>query len=163
MLPRITSLEPCDLPDFAALLRQDGHPPETFVTAHREHLSGDRTVLVARVGEAVGGFVSLLNRPRAGKASHEVSGWYVSIAHRGQGLGRLLLSAAEALAMTRGARQTALALPARCDPAALHLATRLGYECESDRLEPLTPWDSVRVLVKSLVPLPFRSAQALAA
>jgi ribosomal protein S18 acetylase RimI-like enzyme len=163
-LPRIASLEPFDLPDFAALLRQDGHLPGEFVKRYRQHLTDECTILVARVDGSVAGFVSILHpsqfAPAFAEATAQISGLYVSVAHRGCGLGRALLNAAETLAAASGARRAGVALAERDSPAASHLARSLGYEWAGWIHEGANP---LQIWTKSLVPLPFLPLQPLAA
>ncbi|MDX1420264.1 MAG: GNAT family N-acetyltransferase [Rubricoccaceae bacterium] len=77
----------------------------------RHLMAGDTTVLVAEDGDSLVGFVELAVRERVEGSTEErvgyVEGWFVAEAHRGTGLGRALIEAAEDWTRARGLRELA--------------------------------------------------------
>lgn len=166
MTPRLSALEPYDLPGFARLLRQDGRSPQQFVEWHEQHAREERRIIVARIQEEVAGFVSVLSSSACSAFiaddTLELDGLYVSVAHRGQGLGRALMTAAESVAVGRGRLRCGMAAHQRAEAALIHFLTNRGYvhagETIADR-----PWDPLQLMVKSLVPTAFVMAHSAAA
>jgi ribosomal protein S18 acetylase RimI-like enzyme len=98
----------------------------------RRHADRDREVLVAVVEHAVVGMVdvTMLEQPDEGSIVRPIStadvGISVLAAWRNQGIGRLLMEAAEASAKARGAKQIVLDMSA-ANGDALRFYRRLGY------------------------------------
>jgi aminoglycoside 6'-N-acetyltransferase I len=118
---RVRPAHHADVPRWAELraaLWPDGSPAEHAAEARAFfdlNESGDATleaVLVAEdPAEGVIGFAELSRRPYAEGCTTSpvgfLEGWYVAPAHRGRGVGRALVAAAEAWARSMGCREFA--------------------------------------------------------
>ncbi|HEX2642580.1 MAG TPA: GNAT family N-acetyltransferase [Thermoanaerobaculia bacterium] len=101
----IRPADSADAPSLAALSGQLGYPSTPAQIAARLAVLAETAdaVRVAEVDGQVAGWIHVgSHRPLESEPSAEISGLVVDEAHRGQGIGRLLVEAALAWARERG-------------------------------------------------------------
>lgn len=117
------------LADLAGQLGYAGAAPDVArrLAALRER--ADHEVLVAEVGGRVAGWAHVNAHPTlVGEEDTVVAGLVVDAAHRGQGVGRALMAAAEDWARARGHAQVVLRSRMERAGAAHEFYKSLGYE-----------------------------------